>query len=144
MGRPFVARRLAYQAMLPIVQVLRATDEGGRDVGQLIVDGAEASPKEDGSFVKYCWDNPAVPDDNIDEADNDPAIAPGDSLKISYVVDPFSSLGVPAPSGSPGIIFGSGIYPEMPDPDLPECNGNGIAGDGGGHGRAYGKTHGRT
>lgn len=130
--------------MLPIVQVLRATDEGGRDVGQLIVDGAEASPKEDGSFVKYCWDNPAVPDDNIDEADNDPAIAPGDSLKISYVVDPFSSLGVPAPSGSPGIIFGSGIYPEMPDPDLPECNGNGIAGDGGGHGRAYGKTHGRT
>ena len=112
-------------------QVLRATDEGGRDVGQLLVDGAEASPKEDGSFVKYCWDNPAVPDDNIDEADNDPAIAPGDSLKISYVIDPFEYLGINPPMNSPGVIFGSGIYPG-PDPGFPECDGNGMADGGGG------------
>ena len=40
-------------------------------------------------------------------------MAPDFSWKISYVVDPFKDLGAPALSGSPGIIFGSGIYPKM-------------------------------
>lgn len=103
-----------------------AVDEGGRDVRELIV-GEAATPMNDG-IVKYCWDNPAVDTDDIN--DNDDETAPGDSLKVSYVIDPFQDLGAPALSGSPGIIFGSGIYPEMIDPELPECNGTGIAGDG--------------
>ena len=102
--------------------VLSAVDEGGRDVRDEIV-SAEA-----GDIVKYCWDDPATEDDNID--DNDPATAPGDSLKISYVVDPFEYLGASALSASPGVIFGSGIYPG-PDSEFPECDGNGMA-DGGG------------
>lgn len=109
--------------------VVEAIDEGDRDVGKLIVDEAD-DPMNNG-IIKYCWDDPTTDEDNIVEAENDSTIAPGDSLKVSYVIDPFSSLGVPGPSGSPGIILGSGIYPETPDPDLPECNGNGIAGDGG-------------
>ena len=107
-----------------------AVDEAGQNVRELIVGGAETSPKEDGSFVKYCWDDPAVDSDDI--ADNDPETAPGDSLKISYVVNPFEYLGAPALSASPGIIFGSGIYPEMMDSELPECDGNGMADGGGG------------
>ena len=108
--------------------VLEAMDEGDRDVGQLIVDEAD-DPMNNG-IVKYCWDDPENPDDDIAEAENDSTIAPGDSLKVSYVIDPFSSLGVPGPSGSPGIILGSGIYPG-PDPEFPECNENGVVGDGG-------------
>ncbi len=110
-------------------EVLEAIDEGDRDVGQLIVDEAD-DPMNNG-IVKYCWDDPDVDGDEIVDSNGDPieGKAPGDSLKVSYVIDPFSSLGVPAPSGSPGVIFGSGIYPETPDPELPECNGNGIAGD---------------
>ena len=104
--------------------VLDVEDEAGQNVGELIVEGAEAS---DGSFVKYCWDDPDLDGDEIVDSNGDPieGKAPGDSLKVSYVIDPFSSLGVPGPSGSPGIIFGSGIYPEMPDPDLPQCDGDG-------------------
>ena len=105
-----------------------AVDEGERNVRELIV-GEAATPMNDG-IVKYCWDDPQDDGDDIAEADNDSTIAPGDSLKISYVVNPFEHLEAPALSGSPGIIFGSGIYPEMIDPELPECNGNGIAGDG--------------
>lgn len=109
-------------------QTIVAVDEGERNVRELIV-GEAATPMNDG-IVKYCWDDPQDDGDDIAEADNDPTVAPGDSLKVSYVIDPFQDMGAPALSGSPGIIFGSGIYPEMIDPELPECNGNGIAGDG--------------
>ena len=101
-------------------------DEGGRNVRELIVNEAE-TPMNAG-IVHYCWDDPTTEDDNID--DNDPATAPGDSLKISYVVNPFVDLGAPALSAPPGVIFGSGIYPGM-DSRFPECDGNGMA-DGGG------------
>ena len=106
--------------------VLEAIDEGDRDVGQLIVDEAD-DPMNNG-IVKYCWDDPAVDTDDIN--DNDDETAPGDSLKVSYVVDPFEYLRMNQPMDSPGVIFGSGIYPG-PDPDeFPECDGNGMA-DGG-------------
>ena len=103
-----------------------AVDEAGQNVRELIVDEAE-NPMNAG-IVKYCWDNPATDSDNID--DNDLTTAPGDSLKISYVVDPFEHLGAPALSDDPGIIFASGIYPSEMDSELPECDGNGMA-DGG-------------
>ena len=105
-----------------------AVDDGGRNVRDLILNGADASPKKEGSFVKYCWEDPAVDGDEIDG--NDRTVAPGDSLKITYVVNPFEYLEAPALSASPGVIFGSGIYPEMMDSELPECDGNGMA-DGG-------------
>lgn len=108
-----------------------AVDEAGQNVGKLILDGAETPPKKDGSIVRYCWDDPQNPDDDIAEADSDSTIAPGDSLKISYVVDPFEYYEAPALSASPGIIFGSGIYPTEMDSNLPQCDGNGMA-DGGG------------
>ncbi len=110
---------------------LVAEDEGGRDVPELLIGGAETS--SDGGFVEYCWDDPDLDGDEIVDSNEDPipGKAPGDSLKISYVVNPFEYLGAVALSSSPGIIFGSGIYPKM-DNRLPECNGNGIAGDGGG------------
>ena len=94
-------------------KVLVAEDEGGRDVPQLIIDEAEA-PGNNG-IVEYCWEDPNVDDDEILDSDGEPieGKAPGDSWKISYVVDPFVYLGAPALSGSPGIIFGSGIYPKM-------------------------------
>ena len=109
-------------------ETIVAVDEGERNVRELIV-GEAATPMNDG-IVKYCWDDPQDPDDDIAEADNDSTVAPGDSLKVSYVVNPFEYLEAPALSASPSVIFGSGIYPEMIDPELPECNGNGIAGDG--------------
>ena len=111
--------------------VLVAEDEGGRDVPRLIV--AEAQSPMNSGIVEYCWDDPDVDDDEIVDSNGNPipGKAPGDSLKISYVVDPFEYLGINQPEGSPGIIFGSGIYPKM-DNRLPECNGNGIAGDMGG------------
>lgn len=102
-----------------------AVDEAGQDVRELIVD--EAATPMNAGIIKYCWDDPAVDSDNID--DNDPATAPGDSLKISYVVNPFEYLEAPALSATPGVIFGSGIYPSEMDSDLPQCNGNGVAGD---------------
>ncbi len=107
---------------------LVAEDEGGRDVADEIIREAEASPNS--GFVEYCWDDPDVGGDEILDSDGDPILgkAPGDSLKISYVVNPFEYLGAPGLSSSPGIIFGSGIYPKM-DNRLPECNGTGIAGD---------------
>ena len=125
-------KELLFHGADPSVEntVLEAIDEGDRDVGQLIVDEAD-DPMNNG-IVKYCWDDPAVDSDDIAEAENDSTIAPGDSLKVSYVIDPFSSLGVPGPSDSPGIILGSGIYPG-PDPEeFPECDGNGMADGGGG------------
>ena len=94
-------------------EVLVAEDEGGRDViGCQLLTEAE-TPSNDG-IVEYCWDDPNVEGDEIRDSDGNPIEekAPGDSWKISYVVDPFVYLGAPALSGSPGIIFGSGIYPE--------------------------------
>lgn len=102
-----------------------AVDEGGRNVRELIVNEAE-TPMNDG-IVEYCWNDPTIDSDDID--DNDPKTAPGDSWKISYVVDPFKSLGLPEPSGSAGVIFGSGIYPKTGTPPQ-GCDGNGMA-DGG-------------
>ena len=82
---------------------LVAVDKGGRNVADLITTKA----RDDGEgFVQYCWDDPATPEDNID--DNDPTTAPGDSWKVSYVVDPFVYLGL-SPSD---VIFISGIYPK--------------------------------
>ncbi len=106
--------------------VLTAVDEGGMNVRELIVDEAE-TPMNNG-IVHYCWDDPAVDSDNID--DNDPATAPGDSWKVSYVVDPFVYLEAPALSPSPGVIFGSGIYPKAGNPPS-GCDGDGMANGGG-------------
>ena len=94
-------------------EVLQAIDAGERNVARLIIDKAKENPKE-GGFVDYCWDDPAIEEDDIDG--NDPAIAPGDSWKKSYVVDPFKLLGAPKPAGSRNIIFGSGIYPKTGNP----------------------------
>ena len=106
-----------------------AVDEGERNVRELILAEA-ATPGTSTStpgIVQYCWDDPTTESDNID--DNDPATAPGDSWKISYVVNPFAYLGAPELAGSPGIIFGSGIYPKTGTPPS-GCDGNGMA-DGG-------------
>jgi len=102
-----------------------AVDEGERNVRELILD--EAATSMNAGIVQYCWDDPTTESDNID--DNDPATAPGDSWKISYVVNPFAYLGAPGLAGSTGIIFGSGIYPKTGNPPL-GCDGNGMA-DGG-------------
>ncbi|MDE0292510.1 MAG: hypothetical protein OXK19_08440 [Candidatus Dadabacteria bacterium] len=109
--------------------VLVAEDEGGRDVADLIV--SEAETPGNAGIIHYCWDDPSVNGDEIVDSNGDPipGKAPGDSLKTSYVVDPFEYLGAPALSPSPGIVFGSGIYPKM-DNRLPECDGDGMTGDG--------------
>ena len=105
--------------------VLAAEDEGGRDVPQLIIDEAE-TPSNNG-IVEYCWENPDVDDDEILENGNPiEGKAPGDSWKIGYVVDPFVLLGAPALSGSPKVIFASGIYPETGEAPS-GCDGNGMA-----------------
>lgn len=104
---------------------IEAVDEGGRNVRQLIVNEAE-TPMNAG-IVNYCWDDPTTDSDDI--AGNDPETAPGDSWKTSYVVDPFEYLAAPALSASPGVIFGSGIYPKTGTPPQ-GCDGNGMA-DGG-------------
>ena len=108
-------------------KVLAAVDEGKNDVNKLII--GEVENPRNGGIVEYCWDNPDVPGDEILE--NGKPIegkAPGDSWKKSYVVDPFVSLRAPELSSSPGVIFGSGIYP---DPETgtapPGCDGNGMA-----------------
>lgn len=108
---------------------LVAEDEGGRNVANLIV--GEATTSNNDGIIHYCWDDPDVKGDEIVDSDGNsiPGKAPGDSLKTSYVVNPFEYLRAAALSPSPGIVFGSGIYPKM-DNRLPECNGNGIAGDG--------------
>ena len=110
-----------------------AVDEAGQNVRELIVAEANdpsnyvANPPSDAGIVEYCWDDPENLDDDIVEAENDSTIAPGDSLKVSYVVDPFEYLRVSALSASPGVIFGSGIYPSEMDSELPQCDGDGMA-----------------
>ena len=89
---------------------LIAFDEGGRDVGDEII--TEVQDANEDGLVAYCWDDPTVVDDDID--DNDPRTAPGYSWKIAYVVDPFVYLGLP-PSD---VIFASGIYPKTGNPPL--------------------------
>ncbi|MCY3827109.1 MAG: cache domain-containing protein [Candidatus Dadabacteria bacterium] len=106
-------------------EVLRAIDAGGRNVAQAIIGKAKENPKE-GGFVDYCWDDPATEDDDV--GDSDPLIAPGDSWKMSYVVDPFELLGSPKPAGSSNVIFGSGIYPKTGTPPK-GCDGDGMVGD---------------
>ena len=101
-----------------------AEDEGGRDVADEII--TEVQDANEGGFVEYCWDDPTEDGDDID--DNDLKTAPGDSWKKSYVVDPFVYLGAPALSSSPGVIFGSGIYPDPETGNAPSgCDGNGMA-----------------
>ena len=101
-------------------------DEGGRMVLDLInraADGPVQDRTEKG-FLDYCWDDPTVGSDDIEDMDS--LTAPGDSWKTSYVVNPFDYLGVPAPSDSRRVIFGSGIYPKTGNPP-PGCDGNGMA-----------------
>lgn len=93
-------------------QELVASDAGGRNVGQLIVN--EAQDPQQGGFVEYCWNDPTVEGDDI--VDYDPMTAPGDSWKISYVVDPIEHLGLSPIPGFPRFI-GSGIYPKNEDGD---------------------------
>ena len=102
-----------------------AVDEGERNVREEIL--AEVETPMNAGIVKYCWEDPGVDGDEI--LDNNPETAPGDSLKVSYVVNPFVDLGAPGLAGSTGVIFGSGIYPGM-DSNYPECDGNGMP-DGG-------------
>jgi hypothetical protein len=109
---------------------LQAIDEGGNNVLEVITDAVEAvKGTSSGALVDYCWDDPATEDDNID--DNDPATAPGDSWKRSYVVNPFEDLGAAALTGDPVIIFGSGIYPTMGNRPS-GCDGDGMANGGDG------------
>ena len=86
-------------------------DAGERLIGDLILEAVD--PPGDG-FVDYCWDDPTVDGDEVE--DTDPLTAPGDSWKTSYVVDPFDYLEMPPPPDSPGVIFGSGIYPKTGTP----------------------------
>ena len=109
---------------------LVAEDEGGRNVTKLIIDQADDPSTSNPGIVQYCWEDPGVDDDEITDENGEPipGTAPGDSWKISYVVDPFVSLGAPALAGSPGIIFGSGIYPDPATGNPPPgCDGNGMA-----------------
>ncbi len=94
-------------------EALEAFDAGGRDVAQLIIDEVK-TPTDNNGLVSYCWDDPTVEDDDI--GDNNPLTAPGNSWKVSYVVDPFEYLQLEQPLDSPGIIFSSGIYPKTGEP----------------------------
>ena len=109
---------MLYHGTEPSVEgtTLDARDADGRDVLEEITDEIE-TPSNAG-IVRYCWDDPTVMnDDNRDENGNRIAgEAPGDSWKTSYVVDPFEYLGINPPMGSPGVIFGSGIYPKTGAP----------------------------
>ena len=95
-------------------------------------------------FLCYLWDDPSTDDDNIDNM-GDPLKASGDSVKISYVVDPFDYFEVPPPPG-PRVIFGSGIYPEgqesctvdATEPPEPPTTGGGDSGGGSGSGGSSG------
>ena len=115
-------KRVLFSGADPSVagEVLVAEDEGGRDVADEII--TEVQDANEDGFVAYCWDDPTEDGDDID--DNDLKTAPGDSWKISYVVDPFVYLEAPALSGSPSIIFGSGIYPKTGNPPS-GCDGDG-------------------
>ena len=108
-------------------KVSAAVDEGKRDVNKLIIDEADPSTSSNAGIVEYCWDDPDYDGDEILE-NGDPieGKAPGDSWKKGYVVDPFVYLGAPALSGSPKVIFASGIYPKTGEAP-PGCDGNGMA-----------------
>ena len=95
-----------------------AVDEGGRDVLEVITDEIETPSTSNPGIVQYCWDDPTVTgDNNRDEEGNRIAgEAPGNSWKISYVVDPFEYLEINPPMDSPSVIFGSGIYPKTGTP----------------------------
>ena len=111
-------------------KVLAAVDEGKRDVIKLIIDEAETPSTSNPGIVEYCWDDPDVEGDEILDSNGKPIAgkAHGDSWKKSYVVDPFVYLGAPALSSSPGVIFGSGIYPDPETGNAPSgCDGNGMA-----------------
>ena len=58
----------------------------------------------EGDFVRYKWDNPAIPGDEVNEAGKSPGISP----KLTYVearrYEGYERYGT--------FIFGSGIYPE--------------------------------
>ena len=96
-------------------QTLVAEDRGDRDVAQLIIDEVR-DPESDGDgLFDYCWDDPTIEEDNEHNPD---FTAPGFSWKTSYVVDPFDYLELDPPSGSTGVIFGSGIYPKDGTPPL--------------------------
>ena len=120
-------KRVLFSGADPSVagEVLVAEDEGGRDVADEII--TEVQDANEDGFVEYCWDDPTEDGDDID--DNDLKTAPGDSWKKSYVVDPFVYLGAPALSSSPGVIFGSGIYPDPETGGMAPsgCDGNGMA-----------------
>ena len=98
-------------------QTLVAEDRGGRDVAQLIIDEVRDTESDGDGLFDYCWDDPTIEEDNEDNPD---FTAPGFSWKTSYVVDPFDYLELDPPSGSTGVIFGSGIYPKDGTPPL-EC-----------------------
>ena len=108
-------------------------DESGNMIMDLIEQAADGTVqgRTEAGFFDYCWDDPATMDDDLPD-DSNILTAPGDSWKTGYVVDPFAYLGVPAPSSSPRIILGSGIYPTGNPPSVAsECDGNGMVGDGG-------------
>lgn len=98
--------------------------------GRRVMDLAEQAANEpvqgrtEKGFFHYCWDDPTIEHDNIE--DMNPLTAPGDSWKISYVVDPFDYLGLDALPDSPRVIFGSGIYPKTGTPPS-GCDGDGMA-----------------
>ena len=99
---------------------LKLFDEGGRDVGKLIIDEVRMAEKGEGVFVEYCWDDPDYEGDEVrDENGNPiPEKAPGKSYKLSYVVDSLDYIGLPPPPGAPKYIFGSGIYPKEGEGNL--------------------------
>ena len=99
---------------------LKLSDEGGRDVGKLIIDEVRMAEKGEGVFVEYCWDDPDYEGDEVrDENGNPiPGKAPGKSYKLSYVVDSLDYIGLPPPPGAPKYIFGSGIYPKEGEGNL--------------------------
>lgn len=99
---------------------LKLSDNGGRDVGKLIIDEVRMAEKGEGVFVEYCWDDPDYEGDEVrDENGNPiPGKAPGKSYKLSYVVDSLDYIGLPPPPGAPKYIFGSGIYPKEGEGNL--------------------------
>ena len=99
---------------------LKVFDEAGQDVGKLIINEVRDAPKGEGVFVKYCWDDPDYEGDEVRDADGNPipGKTPGKSYKLSYVVDMLDYMKLPAPSGSPKYIFGSGIYPKEGEGEL--------------------------
>lgn len=99
---------------------LKLSDNGGRDVGKLIIDAVHMADKGEGVFVEYCWDDPDYEGDEVrDENGNPiPGKAPGKSYKLSYVVDSLDYIRLPPPPDAPKYIFGSGIYPKEGEGNL--------------------------